>query len=85
VAKRSPNPALFAGMGLFVLGGLADLGHHALPHPLSHMLDPLVGAGAVNAHLLLAIAMALVLIGLVQHGIQHRSAAVVAAQQSNQA
>jgi hypothetical protein len=73
VKQRSPNnPALSAGAVLFVIAGLADLGHHVLPDSIGQGVDHLVGDGAVNAHVLLVTAMGLVLLGLVQHGLRHR-------------
>jgi hypothetical protein len=70
VAQLSAPLALWCGVALFIVAALADLGHHLLPHALSHTLDPVVGPHASTAHILIVLAMAIVLVGLVQHGIQ---------------
>jgi hypothetical protein len=64
---------LRGGIVLFVLAAVAALGHHLLPHPMSHSLDPLVGPNAINAHVLLLVAMAVLLLGAVLHGLRRRA------------
>lgn len=68
-----PVPALLkAGIALFALAAVADLGYHLLPTSMSSSLNLLWGPNAVNAHILTVIAMGVVLVGVVQHGFRLR-------------
>jgi hypothetical protein len=70
---HQPLPGLLkGGLLLFVVAAAADLGYHLLPRSISYPLDPLWGPSAVNAHVLLVMAMGVLLLGVVQHGVRLR-------------
>ncbi len=71
--RRSFPSLLLSGVALFAFAAAADLGHHVAPSPLAHSLESVLGPDAVNAHLLLVLAMALVLLGGVQHGMRRHT------------
>jgi hypothetical protein len=66
-------PALLqGGIVLFAVAAAADLGHHLLPSTFTRTLEPLVGPEAMYAHVLLVVAMAVILLGILQHGLRRR-------------
>jgi hypothetical protein len=69
VTQRSSSIVLQSGIAVFVLAALADLVYHLLPRALGEF-QPLVGPNAVNAHMLLVAAMAIVLLGVIEHGVR---------------
>jgi hypothetical protein len=64
---------LQGGIALFAVAAAADLGHHLLPSAFTRPLEPLVGPEAMYAHVLLVIAMAVIMLGILQHGLRRRT------------
>lgn len=58
------------GLGLFLLGAAGDIAHHALPHALTHDVDPVLGAEAYRAHLATLLGMFAVVAGPLGKGVR---------------
>jgi hypothetical protein len=70
--RKPLSATLKGGIVLFAVAAVADFSYHLLSTGIRDSLNPLWGPNAVNAHVLLMIAMSVVLLGVIQHGVRLR-------------
>jgi hypothetical protein len=61
---------LIVGVALICIGGVGDIVYHSLPVMLSYLVEPLVGAEGLRAHLVTLIGMLVGVAGVIWRGLR---------------